>query len=217
MNGTLVRLENVTQRFGEKTVLRDVTLHIGPRDFCILRGPNGGGKTTLLRLAAGLLRPTEGNVSRRKGLSIGYLPQYRQIDRQFPITVEQVVRSGMPESFRLWRRTDRDVKARLDTTLERFGLRAVAGRSISALSGGQWQRTLLARAMVSAPELLLLDEPDTHLDATSRAALYTLLRDAAQRCAIVIVSHDAALPAIAGQATLLTVDGRLIPDEYPRN
>lgn len=210
LNGALVCLDGVTQRFGQKTVLRDVSLRIGPRDFLILRGPNGGGKTTLLRLIAGLLRPADGSVRRRAGLNIGYLPQYRRIDRQFPITVEQTVRTGLTGHGPLWRRPGPEARARLAEAMARFRLEPLAGRPIAALSGGQWQRTLLARAVVSRPDLLLLDEPDTHLDAASKAELYALIGEAARSCAVVVVSHDAALPATVGRGTLFTVDGGLV-------
>lgn len=207
LSEALIRLDGVTQQFDGRTVLHDVTLRIGGSDCLILHGPNGGGKTTLLRLIAGLQSPAAGTVTRAAGLRIGYLPQARSIDRQFPITVGQVVSSGLAGRRPWWRRTDRDAQRTLGRTLERFHLADLADRPISALSGGQWQRALLARALVGWPGLLLLDEPDTYLDATAKGELYAFIREAAGSCAVVIASHDPALPSCLPGAEVLTVNG----------
>jgi len=175
-------------------VLRNVTLRVEERDFLVLHGSNGGGKTTLLRLMAGLLRPTAGHIERRAGLRVGYLPQYRSIDRQFPLTVSDVVRSGLIGSKPLWRPYSAAARRQATEMMQRLQIAALADRPIAELSGGQWQRALLGRALVSDPELLLLDEPDTHLDQQSRSALYDILISEARSRAVVIVSHD---PAVA--------------------
>lgn len=207
LTGTPVRLDGVTQQFDGRAVLRDVSLRVGSSDCLILRGPNGGGKTTLLRLIAGLLRPTAGSVTRDAALRIGYLPQARSIDRQFPITVAQVVGSGLAGRMSVWRRAGRDEREHVRRTLERFRLSDLADRSISTLSGGQWQRTLLARAIVGRPGLLLLDEPDTYLDAAAKDELYAFIDQAARHSAVVVASHDPTLPALLPQATILTING----------
>ena len=208
----LLQISGITLGFDAKEVLHNVTMTVGPTDFLVLRGPNGGGKTTLLRLMAGLLRPDSGRIVRRHGLRIGYLPQYRRIDRQFPITVGDVVLSGLEGSKPLWRPFGADSRARAAAMLERMSLTDLAAQSIDALSGGQWQRTLLARALVGCPDLLLLDEPDSHLDSATKALLYAVLSEEAGQRAIVIVSHDAALEhTIPSHSVYIVSDGNVLP------
>lgn len=206
----LITLRVVRLGYAPKVVLDDVTLAIADRDFLVLQGPNGGGKTTLMRLVAGLMQPAAGEVVRRDGLTIGYLPQRRAVDRAFPITVGRVVLSGLAVRKRIWQTYDRRQRERADAVMRRLGIDGIADRSIDALSGGQWQRTLLARALVSEPALLLLDEPDTHLDADTRTLLYDVVEEESQHRAVVIVSHDAALATRFPAARLLVVgEGRV--------
>lgn len=197
---SLLKINNVCLSYGERHVLCHINEQINSRDFVVLTGPNGGGKTTLLRLIAGLLRPTCGKIERQKHVVMGYLPQYRHIDRQFPTTVFDIVLSGLACRKHLWQRFTAVHRERVEQELATFQLSDLAHRPISDLSGGQWQRTLLARAFVSAPDLLLLDEPETHLDEASRTELYALLSAQSQKRAIVVVSHDEHLfPHIANR------------------
>lgn len=190
--GSILHIDDVCLSYGERHVLCHIHRTIQADDFIVLTGPNGGGKTTLLRLIAGLLPPTCGKIIRKEGGVIGYLPQYRHIDRQFPTTVRLIVRSGLSCRKKLFQRFTAEQEAETDRTLALFGLKALADRPISDLSGGQWQRTLLARAFVSHPDLLLLDEPETHLDLSARRELYSLLMKLRGKCAVVVVSHDPA-------------------------
>lgn len=195
---SLIHLSHISIAYDRTPVISDFSLTIGERDFIVLRGKNGGGKTSLLKVIVGLLRPTEGQVERAEGLTIGYLPQYRSIDRQFPITVWQTVRSGLQSQMRWWQRFTQLHKQRTLEFLEQLGLSHLAHRPIHTLSGGQWQRTLLARALVSSPQLLILDEPDTHLDTAARIELYETLQREHQHRAIIVVSHDAQFPLPTG-------------------
>lgn len=190
MADCLLKINNVCLSYGERHVLCHINEQINDTDFIVLTGPNGGGKTTLLRLVAGLLQPTRGTIERKEGTIVGYLPQYRHIDRQFPTTVHDIVLSGLSCRKRLWQRFSAEHHAKVDNVLHTFQLDDLSQRPISDLSGGQWQRTLLARAFVSEPDLLLLDEPETHLDEASRTELYDLLAQQNEQRAIVVVSHD---------------------------
>lgn len=187
---TLITLTDVSVTYGTKEVLCHLSLTIAERDFVVLRGPNGGGKTTLLKLLVGLIKPQSGHIERRENITVGYLPQYRSIDRQFPITVFETVRSGLQCNLHWWQRYGKREGEHVWQQLHDLDLVSLASHSISTLSGGQWQRTLLARALVSQPDLLLLDEPDTHLDSTSRTDLYVKLCKENRQRAIVVVSHD---------------------------
>lgn len=176
-------------------VLRGVTFTVQAGDFVCMVGPNGGGKTTLLRLILGLLRPTSGTVrvfgrppieGRRR---IGYMPQRAHLDPQFPVRALDVVLMGRLAPWRLGphRRAER---ARALAALDEVGLADLAGRPFSALSGGQRQRVLIARALACDPELLLLDEPTANLDPLMQDDVHDLLQQLNRRLTIVIVSHD---------------------------
>lgn len=191
MDKLLLDIKDVCLSYGERHVLCHIFNQVKNHDFIVLTGPNGGGKTTLLRLLAGLLPPTCGSIVRESGVKIGYLPQYRHIDRSFPTTVREIVRSGLSNRTS-WHPFSRlgQWETRLEEMMRLFRIEDLAARPISSLSGGQWQRTLLARALVSAPDLLLLDEPETHLDEKTRNEFYDILVQQTQHSAIVTVSHD---------------------------
>lgn len=190
MKERLLQIDNVCLSYGERHVLCHISADVGSEDFIVLVGPNGGGKTTLLRLMAGLLPPTCGSISRRKDMVVGYLPQYRRIDRQFPTTVADIVLSGLACRKRMWQAFSNQHRAEAAKAIDFFHLTDLAHSPIANLSGGQWQRALIARAVVSRPDLLLLDEPETHLDNASRNELYAMLSRWNSRCAIVVVSHE---------------------------
>lgn len=191
MDKLLLDIKDVCLSYGERHVLCHIFNQVKNHDFIVLTGPNGGGKTTLLRLLAGLLPPTCGSIVRESGVKIGYLPQYRHIDRSFPTTVREIVRSGLSNRTS-WHPFSRlgQWETRLEEMMRLFRIEDLAARPISSLSGGQWQRTLLARALVSAPDLLLLDEPETHLDEKTRNEFYDILLQQTQHSAVVTVSHD---------------------------
>lgn len=176
-------------------VVEHVDLDVGPHELIGLIGPNGGGKSTLLKLAAGLLKPRQGEVlvfgrpPQAAREEIGYVPQFALFPREFPITVAQAVllgRLGIGSGFR-WSADDRAAAAR---AINETDLDALAGRPLSALSGGELQRVLIARALAAQPRLLLLDEPTSNLDQRAEEDMFTLLAKLSDRMAVVLVSHD---------------------------
>lgn len=184
----LITLEDVGLRYDERTVLEDVSATVRHGDFVAITGPNGGGKTSLLRLILGLLQPTSGSVRYCGDCSptIGYLPQKNSVDSHFPITVREVVASGL-----LGRRADIcDKKQRVEEYMELVGMLSRADAPIGSLSGGQLQRTLLARALVSKPTLIVMDEPLSYLDKHFEAQLYDILGELRLRSTILLVSHE---------------------------
>jgi zinc transport system ATP-binding protein len=192
----IVDMEDVSFAYDGHPALENVNLRIGANELLFVVGPNGGGKTTLLRLMLGLLRPTRGRV-RVFGRSpgevrhrIGYVPQRVDLDPQFPVTVMDVAlmgRLGKGSGIGWWRRDDRREAAR---ALDEVGLSGLARRPFATLSGGERQRVLIARALAGSPDLLLLDEATAHLDPAVERNLLDLLEGLSERLAIVLVSHD---------------------------
>lgn len=192
----LVSISDVSMGWEGRTVLSHVSMHVCEGDFIAITGPNGGGKTTLLKLILGLLKPMSGRVVRNvRNLTIGYLPQKNMIDAQFPISVSQVIKSGLLGMKNL---DPAEREARYRETLKAVGLENHAGQAIGVLSGGQLQRALLGRAIISRPQLLVLDEPLSYIDKRFEAHLYELMREIARTTTIVLVSHE--MSTIAGMA-----------------
>lgn len=186
----IITTHGLGMRFEQAAVLEHVDITLLPASFTLLTGPNGGGKTTLVRLLLGLLQPTEGEIRRRQGLVMGYLPQYQRMDRQFPISVEEVVQTGLLSRTGIVSRLTSAQKADIDAVMQELALNDLRKRPVSALSGGQLQRVLFARAVVSKPDVLVLDEPDTYLDHNHQDQLTTLLTHYAKQCAVILVTHN---------------------------
>ena len=189
MNKTLVEIENMYAGYNGTAVLKAINLQIFEQDFLGIIGPNGGGKTTLIKTILGLLEPFSGNIVFKKLLKtrLGYMPQTHQLDRKFPVIVSEVVESGLISEKKL-SRSDRKAKTR--EMIRKMDIENVADKAIGELSGGQLQRTLLARAVISDPELLILDEPNSYVDKRFESHFYELLKEINHTTAIVLVSHD---------------------------
>ncbi len=189
----LLEVDRVTFGYDDRPVLEDVSFVVREGDFLAVLGPNGGGKTTLLKILLGLLTPWSGTVRRhlsgRRG-ALGYVPQFAGFDRSFPLRVEDLVRMGrlgLRGPVVPYRRSDRTAAAR---AVERMGLAAQRRAHVSELSGGQLQRALIARALAGDPELLLLDEPLASVDAEARLSLVDLLRELHHDIPVLVVTHD---------------------------
>jgi zinc transport system ATP-binding protein len=189
----IVNLSDVSLSYEQRPILKHVNLAVGKHDFLVITGANGGGKTTLLRLLLKLIEPTAGSVNyydegREIGsLPIGYLPQKNMIDTRFPISVEEVVASGLYSSSHL---LSKDKHLRKVQVLSQLGLEKFARRPIGELSGGELQRTLLARAIISQPQLLVLDEPLSYIDEAFAPCIYEMLARLSRECAIIMVTHQ---------------------------
>ncbi len=191
MSKPLVSIQGLSAGYNGEPVIKDVNLDIYPNDFIGVIGPNGGGKTTLSKVILGILKPIDGKVDfPSERLNIGYLPQVSQIDRSFPITVMDVILSGVISEHTWWRSLSSIHKRKAKKLLKDMGLEGLGERPIGSLSGGQFQRALLARAIINDPQLLVLDEPNTFVDRNFEGELYQLLEELNQSMAIFLISHD---------------------------
>ncbi len=194
-SNTAIEYAGVSFSYNAAKILDNVNLTIGLEEFACIVGPNGGGKTTLIKLALGLLRPATGQVrllgdtpkvTRKR---VGYMPQNAQVDSRFPIAVRDVVFMGRLDerSFGSYSQEDRAI---VERALSEVGLERLQDRSYATLSGGEQRRVLIARALACDPELLILDEPTANLDPEAERELYHLLSKLNQWMAVVVVSHD---------------------------
>lgn len=191
MNKALVKLEGVSTGYDTKAVLRNVSLDIFQNDFIGIIGPNGGGKTTLIKVILGLLPLFQGKITFPRGrLHTGYLPQASQIDKSFPITVKELVGSGLKAHNNWYPRLLPQQRNKVARIIEEAGLSALSKRPVGELSGGQLQKAFLCRALINDPELLILDEPNTFVDKHFEAELYRWLKELNEKMAILLVSHD---------------------------
>jgi zinc transport system ATP-binding protein len=190
----LFEMQSLSASYGANTVLKDVNLKVDEDDFIGVIGPNGGGKTTLLRVILGLLKPVKGKIVFNKELinsnRIGYLPQISTGDANYPVTVADIVLSGLMIQKRIISRMSSADKKKAEMVLEELGLTEMSGSMINELSGGQVQRVFLGRAIIGDPKLLLLDEPGNFVDTTFENDFYEKLRVLNSRMAILMVSHD---------------------------
>ncbi len=178
---SLITVDNLSVRYGANTVLSHISLAVEPGEIVTIVGPNGSGKTSLLKAIIGATKPWVGNVRLKPGLRIGYVPQSLHIDATLPITVERFM--GL---------TDRVDRQDCAAALEAAGVPDLLKRQMSQLSGGQFQRVLLARALINRPDVLLLDEATQGLDQPGSAAFYQQIEDVrrATGCAILMISHE---------------------------
>jgi zinc transport system ATP-binding protein len=197
----LVQIQSVDFAYGPAPVLRHIALTVEAGSTMGLIGPNGGGKTTLVKLLTGRLQPTKGSIlidglrpldAVRRGNTIGYLPQSPSVEPNFPINVRQTVTLGLAGKTGMLRRYAADDLAYADSLLDRIGIANLADRPIGSLSGGQLQRALIARALVAKPKLLILDEPTTGIDVRGQREFIDFIATLKQELGltVIFVSHD---------------------------
>lgn len=214
-----MELRDVSVAFDGKGVLSDISMTLNKGDFLAISGPNGGGKTTLLRIMLKLLRPTSGKVTYYKGgrptrdLSIGYLPQKSMIDTRFPVTVGEAVSSGLLTGF--FGKMPVGSSKMIEQAVALCGVGEYLDKSVGVLSGGQLQRTLLARAIVSHPEVLVLDEPLSYVDKEFEYKIYSIMEELARTTTIVLVSHE--MSVISGMANRHIIVNHGIRDCHSHN
>lgn len=201
----LIEASGLTLALDGRTVLRDVSLAVRPGEIITIVGPNGSGKSSLLRALIGAVPPASGKVTRRPGLRIGYVPQKLTIDPTLPITVDRFL--SLPR---------RAPAAERAEALTHAGAEGLGSRQMTQLSGGQFQRVLLARALLGAPQILLLDEATQGLDQPGAAAFYRRIEEirTTMGCAIVMVSHDLHV-VMAASDRVLCVNGHICCDGTP--
>ncbi len=196
MGDKLIELRDVTFYYGKRIVLEDINFIINEGDFWAVIGPNGGGKTTLLKIILGILKPNKGSVIKQvrghDGCFIGYLPQVNY-NNQFPLTVLDAVLMGIISSKHKGFKFSKTEIERAEETLELVQMADFSNRPFKDLSGGQQQRVLIARALISKPKVLLLDEPTSNIDPQSKFCFYDFLSELNSKITIIMVSHDLSL------------------------
>jgi zinc transport system ATP-binding protein len=203
---SLIAARHICVRFGTAEVLHDVSLAVEPGEIVTIVGPNGSGKSTLFRALLGILPLAQGRVDRQPDLRIGYVPQRLHIDRSMPITVRRFL------SLPRWRPA---VEAQ--AALTRVGVTEVLDRAMTDLSGGQLQRVLLARALLTRPQLLMLDEPTQGLDQPGEAGFYRLIEEVRRDtgAAVLMISHDLHV-VMAASDRVICLNGHVCCEGTPR-
>ena len=222
MTEKAIHAENVSVYYEQTPALSGVCIDVYEGDYLGIIGPNGGGKSTLLKSLLGLVPNISGEIEifgekieKARGL-IGYVPQSGDFDRRFPISVREVVLTGcLRKGLSPFHRFSEKDKLLVDGLLERVGLKALANRQISQLSGGEFQKMLIARGLAVQPRLLFLDEPTASVDAKSRQQIYELLSDLNAEMTIVMVTHD--LLAVSSEVkSLACLNRKMVYHGIPR-
>jgi zinc transport system ATP-binding protein len=194
---TIINLENITVNYGEKLAISSVSLKVYDGDYLAIIGPNGGGKTTLLKSMLGLVTPSTGEIDilgkkpGKTGRLLGYVPQSSNLDKKFPMTVKEVVMTGrLKKSLSFLNKYSKNDIEIVNDLLERVGVYKLRDRMISGLSGGEFQKMLIARALAIEPKIIFLDEPTASVDASSREQIFSLLNELNDYMTIILVTHD---------------------------
>lgn len=201
----LIEASSIGVRFGDQSILHDISMSVVPGEIVTIVGPNGSGKTTLLRALTGSLKLSSGKIVRRADLRIGYAPQRLTIDKTLPITVDRFLSI-----------TDKTSRSERQSALADAGIETLENKQLAALSGGQFQRALLARAILRKPNLLALDEPTQGLDQPATVAFYRLIERVREQtgCGVLMVSHDLHV-VMSASDRVLCVNGHICCEGTP--
>jgi len=190
----MVQIENLKVTYDQVVALEHLNLTIEEKEFIGIIGPNGGGKTTLVKAILGLLLPTAGSIQIDRNVVIGYVPQVTTFDKRFPISIQEVILTGhLPKKITLGYRFKGHTLEHAKKVMNRLGIEMLANRQIGQLSGGQLQRVLIARALMNHPTLLILDEPTASVDETTKKEIYEMLKELNKTMTIIMITHDTAM------------------------
>lgn len=187
---TIIEVDDLCFSYGENLILDNVSFSICENDFIAVVGVNGSGKTTLVKIISGIIKPSAGRVRTKKDCKIAYLPQGSFFERSFPISIQDVILQGLVSKnsfFPFYTKTEKLMAEKIMKELNVYDYR---NKKIGDLSGGQRQRVFISRALISNPSVLILDEPNTHIDSKSETELYKLLEEINKNTTIIMVSHD---------------------------
>lgn len=216
MSKPALQIENLSVYYGQTPAITGVCLDVLEGEYLGIIGPNGGGKSTLLKAILGLIPLSSGTVriygkeAKASRTMLGYVPQFSNVDKRFPITLGEVVLTGrMKAGLSPFFRYSKDDREAVSAILEKIGIAQLENRQISELSGGEFQKMLIARALAMKPKILLLDEPTASVDASSQDQIYELLEELNENMTIILVTHD--LLAVSSQVRRLAcLNGRLV-------
>lgn len=195
MEENVIEIENLSFHYEKKRVLKDVNLSLKEKGFYVFLGPNGGGKTTLVKLIMGLMTPKKGSVKVHGGPPkehinhFGYIPQSLHFDPMFPLSLFEFIQQGLLNDLPWYGVWPKRTHVMTDSVIEKFGLSDLKKRSIGELSGGQLQRAIIARALVSDPDILILDEPLSGLDHKSARNIISLIEEMQGKKTIILITH----------------------------
>lgn len=184
----VISFRNVTFTYDKAPTIKHASFDVFPGEFIGIIGPNGGGKTTALKLILGFLKPQDGEVTSTG--TIGYVPQINAYDKHFPITVKEVILTGCLSKMSRWGKYPKEAEAKVEELLETFQLTSLADQAFGSLSGGQAQKTLIARSLISDPQILLLDEPTANIDAQTEKQIFEFLKKLKGKKTILVVTHN---------------------------
>lgn len=186
-----VYIQNLSVYYNSVCALKDINLKVKNKEFIGIIGPNGGGKTTLLKVLLKLIKPTSGSIFIDQEKSIGYVPQSTFFDKRFPINVLDVILMGkLEQKIQFYKKFAIDDKKHADEIMSNLGILELKHRQIGQLSGGQLQKVLIARALISNPKILILDEPTASLDSKTKKDIYDILKKLKKEKTILMVTHD---------------------------
>ncbi len=211
----VVAVKGLWFTYDREPVLRDVTFDIEAGDYVAMVGPNGGGKTTLVRLMLGMLQPSRGEITvfggdpARSRLRMGYVPQFGVMDADFPIKVRDVVAMGLMRPWDPFPFFGRKRMKKAEETMDILGIAGLEERMFGSLSGGQKQRCLIARAVVSSPDVLMLDEPTASIDNNVEKDVFELLKKLNERMTVIIITHDISFVSVYADK-IICVNGKAV-------